>query len=122
MAKFGMSLVVLGLAGELAPKSIAVNALWPRTTIATAAIAKNFGDAMMAKCRTPEIIADAAHLMLTKPSGEFTGQFCIDDNLLHENGERDFDKYRVNPDQDLLADFFIPDDMPGPVDLSAKPK
>ena len=119
MAKFGMSLVTLGLAGELAPKSIAVNALWPRTTIATAAISNNFGEAIMNKCRTPEILADAAHVILTKPSGEFTGQFCIDDNLLSENGVTNFDKYRVDKTEDLMPDFFVPDDIPAPEDLSA---
>lgn len=119
MAKFGMSLVVLGLAGELAPKKIAANALWPRTTIATAAIANNFGNEAMQKCRTDEIMADASHIILTSPSTEMTGQFHIDDTLLASSGVTDFDKYRVNPAMDLIPDFFVPDDSPPPESLAA---
>lgn len=119
MAKFGMSLVVLGLAGELAPKKIAANALWPRTTIATAAIANNFGNEAMQKCRTDEIMADASHIILTSPSTEMTGQFHIDDSLLASRGVTDFDKYRVNPAMDLIPDFFVPDDSPPPESLAA---
>jgi citronellol/citronellal dehydrogenase len=118
MAKFGMSMVVLGLAGELKDKGVAVNALWPRTTIATAAV-KNLlgGDALMQASRTPDIMGDAAHAILTKPSRDFTGNFCIDDTLLWENGERDFGKYRVDPTVDLQQDFFVPDDSAPPVSL-----
>ena len=113
MAKYGMSLVVLGLSGELAKDKIAVNALWPRTTIATAAIANNFGEAAMKQCRTPEIMADAAHIILTQRSAEFTGQFFIDDSLLSEYGMSNFNKYRVDPTKDLIPDFFVPvDDIP----------
>lgn len=119
MPKFGMSLVVLGLAGELAPKKIAANALWPRTTIATAAIANNFGNEAMQKCRTDEIMADASHIILTSPSTEMTGQFHIDDTLLASRGVTDFDKYRVNPAMDLIPDFFVPDDSPPPESLAA---
>ena len=119
MAKYGMSLVVLGLAGELAPKGIAVNALWPRTTIATAAIANNFGEAAMRRCRTDEIMADAAHLILTQPAKDTTGQFFIDDTLLANHGETDFDKYRVDPSQDLIPDFFVPEDSTPPASLKA---
>ena len=119
MAKYGMSLVVLGLAGELAPKGIAVNALWPRTTIATAAIANNFGEAAMRRCRTDEIMADAAHLILTQPAKDTTGQFFIDDTLLADHGETDFDKYRVDPSQDLIPDFFVPEDSTPPASLKA---
>ena len=106
MAKYGMSLVVLGLAGELRGKGIAVNALWPRTTIATAAV-KNLlgGDALMRASRTPEIIADAAHLMFLKDAKTFTGNFLIDDTFLFENGVRDFDRYRVDPTVDLAPDL-----------------
>ncbi|MCJ8323119.1 MAG: NAD(P)-dependent oxidoreductase [Rhizobiales bacterium] len=120
MAKFGMSLVVLGLAGELRSAGIAVNALWPRTTIATAAI-KNIlgGEKLMQASRTPAIIADAAMAIFAKPAKQFTGQFVIDDSLLYELGERDFDKYRVNPSQALMPDFFVPDDSIGPVSLKA---
>ena len=119
MAKYGMSLVVLGLAGELADKNIGVNALWPRTTIATAAIANNFGEAAMRKCRTDEIMADAAYLIMTSPSGEMTGQFHIDDTLLAAHGVSNFDKYRVDPTQDLIPDFFVPEDSDPPESLAA---
>lgn len=117
MAKYGMSLVTLGLAGELRESGIAVNALWPRTTIATAAISNNFGEEAMKSCRTPDIMADAAHMIFTKSAANFTGHFLIDDSILHENGETDFDKYRVDPSRDLIPDFFVPDDNPPPVNL-----
>jgi citronellol/citronellal dehydrogenase len=115
IAKFGMSLVALGLAGELRPKGIAVNALWPRTTIATAAI-KNLlgGDAMMRMSRKPEILADAARRIFLKPSREFTGNFLIDDSFLAAEGVTDFEQYRVDPSRPLQMDFFVPDTMPPP--------
>jgi citronellol/citronellal dehydrogenase len=115
MAKFGMSLVALGLAGELRGKGIAVNALWPRTTIATSAI-KNLlgGDEMMRMSRKPEILADAAHRIFLKPSREFTGNFLIDDSFLAGEGATDFERYRVDPAQPLQVDFFVPDTMPPP--------
>jgi citronellol/citronellal dehydrogenase len=119
MAKFGMSLVVLGLAGELRSKGIAVNALWPRTVIATAAVQNLLGgDAVIQRARKPEIVADAAYALFAKPAREFTGHFLIDDNFLAENGVRDFDRYRVNPEQELAPDFFVPDDPPLPSDVS----
>ena len=120
MAKYGMSLVVLGLAGELRRKGIAVNALWPRTTIATSAV-KNLlgGDALMSASRTPDILADAAHMIFCKPAKSLTGQFLIDDTFLHENGMRDFDHYRVDPTKALAPDFFVPDDSKPPVSLAA---
>jgi citronellol/citronellal dehydrogenase len=113
MAKFGMSLVVLGLAGELRGK-VAVNALWPRTTIATAAI-KNLlgGDAIMRMSRKPEILADAAYRVFQKPVS-FTGNFLIDDTFLASEGVSEFDNYRVDPSQPLQVDFFVPDTMPPP--------
>ena len=118
MAKYGMSLVVLGLAGELRAKGIAVNALWPRTTIATAAIRNLLGgDAVMHASRTPEILADAARLVFLKDAKTFTGNFLIDDTFLFDNGERDFDRYRVDPAVDLAPDFFVPDDSVPPVSL-----
>jgi citronellol/citronellal dehydrogenase len=111
LAKFGMSICVLGLSAEQKSAGIAVNALWPRTTIATAAVGNLLGgDAMMRASRTPEIIADAAHAIFTKPSREFTGHFCIDDKLLYADGVRDFDRYRVDPTVTLMSDFFVPDD------------
>src|SRR5271157_406909 len=97
MAKFGMSMVVLGLAGELRPKGIAVNALWPRTTIATAAIRNLPGGDAMGMSRKPEILADAAHLIFQKPAKSFTGRFLIDDTFLAGEGIRDFDTYRFDP-------------------------
>jgi citronellol/citronellal dehydrogenase len=117
MAKFGMSLVVLGLAGELRGK-VAVNALWPRTTIATAAIRNLLGgDTMMKMSRKPEILADAAHRIFEKPV-DFTGHFLIDDTFLAGEGVTDFDQYRVDPSQPLQVDFFVPDSMPPPKGVS----
>jgi citronellol/citronellal dehydrogenase len=119
MAKFGMSIVILGLAGELKSKGIAANALWPRTTIATAAI-KNLlgGDRIMSMSRTPDIIAEAAYRIFQKPSREFTGRFLIDDTFLAGEGVTDFDQYRVDPTQPLAPDFFVPDDMKPPAGVS----
>jgi citronellol/citronellal dehydrogenase len=122
MAKFGMSLCVLGLSAELKSAGIAVNALWPRTTIATAAVGNLLGgDAMMRASRTPEIMGDAAYAILTKPSREFTGQFCIDDKVLYASGVRDFDGYRVDPSVPLMSDFFVPDDDVPPPGVSVQP-
>ncbi|HEY5167599.1 MAG TPA: NAD(P)-dependent oxidoreductase [Pseudolabrys sp.] len=122
MAKFGMSLVVLGLAGELRSQGIAVNALWPRTTIATAAI-KNLlgGETIMRMSRKPEILAEAAYRVFHKPKS-FTGNFLIDDTFLAAEGVTDFDQYRVDPSQPLQVDFFVPDDMPPPNSVSLKAK
>jgi citronellol/citronellal dehydrogenase len=115
MAKFGMSLVVLGLAGELRPQGIAVNALWPRTLIATAAVRNLLGgDEMARRGRKPEIMADAAHAVFLKPATSFTGQFLIDDSFLAQNGVAAFDAYRVDPTQELAPDFFVPDDSVPP--------
>ena len=117
MAKFGMSLVVLGLSGELRGKA-AVNALWPRTTIATSAV-KNLlgGDRLMSMSRTPEILADAAYALFHKPK-TFTGNFLLDDTFLSQEGVTDFDKYRADPTQRLQIDFFVPDDMAPPKGVS----
>ena len=122
MAKFGMSMCVLGMAAEFKEDGIAFNALWPRTGIATAAIRNALaGDEGMRRCRTPEIMADAAYAILTKPAREFSGNFLIDDTFLYGEGVRDFDKYRVDPSQPLMPDFFVPEDQPPPpgVSLSA---
>lgn len=115
MAKFGMSLVVLGLAGELRDKGIAVNALWPRAIIATAAI-KNLlgGDRVMRMSRSPAIMADAAYAIFNKPSREFTGRFLIDDTFLASEGVTDFEKYRAVPGEPLAGTFFVPDLPPPP--------
>ena len=117
IAKFGMSLVVLGLAGELRGK-VAVNALWPRTTIATAAV-KNLlgGDVLMRMSRTPEILADAAYAIFHQTK-TFTGNFLLDDTFLAGEGITDFDKYRADPTQRLQVDFFVPDDVPPPKGVS----
>jgi citronellol/citronellal dehydrogenase len=116
IAKFGMSLCVLGLAEELKPDGIAVNALWPRTTIATAAIRNLLGgEEMVRMSRKPDILADAAYLVFTQPARSFTGQFLIDDTFLYEvGGVTDFDKYRVDPTVDLAPDFFVPESSPPP--------
>ncbi len=108
MAKFGMSMCVLGMAKELEPQGIAVNALWPRTTIATAAV-KNLlgGDQAIKGSRKPEIMADAAHAVLTRPSRECTGNFFIDDEVLAAEGVTDLDQYAIDPSAPLLPDFFI---------------
>jgi citronellol/citronellal dehydrogenase len=115
IAKFGMSLVALGLAGELHEKGIAVNTLWPRTTIATSAI-KNLlgGERVMRMSRTPEIMADAAYRIFQKPAKSFTGNFLIDDTFLYGEGVRDFEQYRVDPDAPLAPTFFVPEDPPPP--------
>jgi citronellol/citronellal dehydrogenase len=107
MAKYGMSMCVLGMAAEFEDDGVAVNALWPRTAIATAAIQMIGGSAMMAGCRTPEIMADAAHAILTKPSRSFTGQFVIDEDLLRAEGVTDFERYSVTPGATLIPDFFL---------------
>lgn len=113
IAKYGMSLCVLGLAGELRPKGIAVNALWPRTTIATSAIRNLLGgEAMVEASRTPEIMADAAYAVFSKPARSFSGQFLIDDLVLAAEGVTDFEQYRVDPSKPLMPDFFVPDDTP----------
>ncbi|MDH4386169.1 MAG: NAD(P)-dependent oxidoreductase [Caulobacter sp.] len=115
MAKYGMSLCMLGMADEYSGAGIAFNALWPRTGIATAAIQFALaGDDGMRMCRTPEIMADAAHAIFCKPARDFTGQFLIDDSFLYAEGVRDFEPYRVDPTRPLMPDFFVPEDMPPP--------
>ncbi len=121
MAKFGMSLAVLGLAGELRPHGIAVNALWPRTTIATAAVNNLLGgEKLMRASRKPDIMGDAAHAIFRAPSRELTGRFLIDDVFLSENGVKDFDAYRVDPSSPLMPDFFVPEETPVPAGVSLK--
>ncbi len=115
IAKFGMSLVVLGLAGELRAKGIAVNALWPRTTIATSAI-KNLlgGDEIMRMSRTPDIMADAAYQIFLKPAKSFTGHFLIDNSFLADNGVTDFEHYRVDAGAPLVQSIFVPNEPKPP--------
>lgn len=109
IAKYGMSLCVLGFAEEFKGDGIAVNALWPRSVIATAAIANILGgDRLMHMSRSPEIMGDAAHLILTQPR-TFTGNFLIDDSFLHDvGGIRDFEPYRIDKTVPLAPDFFVP--------------
>jgi citronellol/citronellal dehydrogenase len=108
MAKFGMSMCVLGMAGELRRDGIAVNALWPRTAIATAAVQNLLGgEAAMRGSRKPAIMGDAAWAILTKPSREFTGRFCIDDDVLAADGKTDLSEYAMDPNAQLLPDYFI---------------
>jgi citronellol/citronellal dehydrogenase len=108
IAKYGMSLCVLGMAGEFREKGIAVNALWPRTTIATAAVQNLLGgDEIVRRSRKPEILADAAHIILSKPAREFTGNFCIDDEILESAGITDLAGYAVDPSAMLVPDFFV---------------
>ena len=117
IAKYGMSLCVLGFAEEFKTIGVAVNALWPRTSIATAAIANILGgDKLMRLSRTPEIMADAAHLALTQPAKTFTGNFLIDDTFMHAVGHvTDFEPYRVDKTMPLAPDFFVPaDSVPPP--------
>ena len=115
MAKYTMSMCVLGMAEEFKDRGVAVNALWPRTAIATAAVQNHLGgDEIMRLSRTTEIMADAAYEILTKDSKEFTGNFCIDDVVLHEVGVKDFTKYASVPFGELMPDFFVPDDTPLP--------
>jgi citronellol/citronellal dehydrogenase len=108
IAKYSMSLVTVGLAAELRADGIAVNSLWPRTTIDTAAIRNVVGAELVNRSRTPEIMADAAHAILTKPSRELTGQFLIDDEVLAAEGVTDFSRYRLaEREEDLQLDFWV---------------
>jgi citronellol/citronellal dehydrogenase len=108
ISKMGMSLCVLGLSGELRSQGIAVNALWPRTAIATAAVSNLLGGApLVARSRKPEIVADAAHAILTRPSRETTGRFFIDEEALAEAGVTDLSGYAVTPGAELAPDFFL---------------
>ncbi len=108
MSKYGMSMCVLGMAEEFKKDGIAVNALWPRTAIATAAV-KNLlgGETAVKHSRKPEIVADAAYIILTRPSKDYTGNFFIDDEILIENGVTDLGKYSVVPNARLMPDFFL---------------
>ena len=118
MAKYTMSMCVLGMAEEFKPDGIAVNALWPRTAIATAAVQNHLGgDEIMKLSRNVDIMADSAYSILTKDSKSFTGNFCIDDLVLYEDGVRDFSKYASMPFDQLMPDFFVPDDTPLPDEI-----
>jgi citronellol/citronellal dehydrogenase len=108
MSKYGMSMIVLGLAGELKKYRIGVNALWPRTTIATAAVQNLLGgDYIVQRSRKPTIVADAAYAVLKKNAAECTGNFFFDEDVLRDEGTTDFTPYAVNPEQPLMPDIFI---------------
>jgi citronellol/citronellal dehydrogenase len=108
MAKFGMSMCVLGMAEEFRRDGIAFNALWPRTTIATAAVQNLLGGAAMIRgSRTPEIMADAAYAIFSRPARECTGNFFIDDEVLASVGKTDLSEYAVDPTAPLMPDFFV---------------
>jgi citronellol/citronellal dehydrogenase len=108
IAKYGMSMIILGLAEELKQYKIAANALWPKTTIATAAVQNLLGgDFLMQMSRTPEIVAEAAYHILRRPSTDCSGNFFIDEDVLTEEGITDLDKYAVNPQQKLMTDIFL---------------
>ena len=110
MAKFGMSLCVLGMAGEFKKHGVAFNALWPKTTIDTAAIRNVVGAGLANRSRKPDIMADAAHAIVTRPSRDCTGNFYVDEDVRCEEGVTDFSGYAVTAgmaDSDLQPDFFI---------------
>jgi len=108
LSKYAMSVWVLGMAAEFSEQGIAVNALWPRTVIDTAAVRNVLGGAALANAeRTDRIVADAAHVILTRDSREFTGNFCVDESVLREVGVTDFEQYAVCPGTPLVEDFFL---------------
>jgi citronellol/citronellal dehydrogenase len=107
MAKYGMSMCTLGMAEELRAHGIAVNSLWPRTTIATAAIEVHFPEAILKASRKPAIMADAAYAILNRDSRSATGNFYIDEAVLREEGITDFDRYAVSPGAALYTDLFL---------------
>ena len=112
MAKYGMSFCTLGMAEEFRPFNIAVNSLWPLTSIDTAAVRNVLGgDAMAKMSRTPDILSDTAHMILTSDSKSLTGQFIVDEVFLRENGVTDFSHYAPGYDGPLMADFFVPQDV-----------
>jgi citronellol/citronellal dehydrogenase len=108
MSKFGMSMCVLGMSGELKNERIAVNGLWPKTVIKTAAVQNLLGgDEVMQKARSPEIMGDAAYTILCKDSKTCTGNYFVDEDLLRSEGINDFSKYAQVPDNELMPDFFL---------------
>lgn len=107
MSKYGMSMCVLGMAEEYRDRGVAFNALWPRTAIATAAIAMIGGEPMLRHSRKPEILADAAHAILVRPARQCTGNFFLDDEVLAEAGVTDLSGYAVDPAAELVGDFFV---------------
>ena len=114
VSKYAMSLYALGWSKEFAELGIAVNTLWPRVGVDTPAANVHGGDELRSEFRKPDIMAEAAFRIVSKPAKEFTGNFCIDDSFLYAEGERDLDKYSVVPGADLVPDYFIPDEPPPP--------
>jgi len=112
MAKYGMSLCTLGMAEEFRSRGVAVNSLWPLTTIDTAAIRNIIGGVEMAQAsRKPDIMADAAHVVLNRPARECSGNFFIDEEVLRSEGVRDFKIYNAGATDSLIPDFFVPDEV-----------
>lgn len=107
ISKFGMSMCALGMAHELAPDGIAVNCLWPKTTIATSAIEFNFPPEILRASRKPAIVSDAAHAILLRDSKTFSGHFFLDEEVLRAGGMKDFDQYAVSPGENLFSDLFV---------------
>jgi citronellol/citronellal dehydrogenase len=107
MAKYGMSMCVLGMAREFSQQGLAVNALWPKTAIATAALRMTGGTVNAKQSRTPEIMADAACFILNRKSRELTGRFLIDEDVLREAGVDNFSHYAVQPGEPLFSDLFL---------------
>ena len=107
LSKYGMSLLVLGMAAEFAGQGVAFNGLWPRTVIATAALAMLGGRVPRESCRSPEIVADAAHAIVTRESRACTGELLLDEQVLREEGVADFSAYAVDPSADLMLDLFV---------------
>jgi len=107
MSKYGMSMCTLGLAEEFKTAGIAVNSLWPRTTIATAAIKVHFPEELYQASRKPQIMADAAHWIINQPARQITGNFFIDEDVLKQSGIMDFTSYAMDPDRELFTDLFL---------------
>ena len=107
MSKYGMSMCTLGMAEELRSEGIAVNSLWPRTTIATAAVEIHFPEAILRASRHAAIMADAAHIILTSDARANTGNFYVDEEVLRRNGVTDFERYAVTPGVELFRDLFV---------------
>jgi citronellol/citronellal dehydrogenase len=107
ISKFGMTMLTIGLAEELRPAGVAANALWPRTVIATAAVEMLGGEALVKASRTPAIVADAAHAIITSPARELTGKALLDEDFLRGRGVADFSKYSVVPGAKLVPDFYV---------------
>ena len=106
VSKFGMAIMTFGIAVEFSESGIAFNCLWPRTIIKTAALAMIPG-IDTDRCRTPEIVTDAANAILTKEPAQLCGQFCIDEEILKSEGMTNFDKYAVNPQMELVPDLYV---------------